>query len=157
MAIAIQTCQCENSPFEMTKSPVHPMSSPIRHIPNTSAITATGVKNAETTNAASCDATNADCNRFATFDVVSTTAVEVRAHAGWRIPPILITVIPSSLLCRCILSARSFGLAGFQLDYVLLLVLDVDAARILNSGGWNCAFLPILEVSPPLCPSDQVR
>ncbi len=83
MASAIQTCQCENSPFEMTKSSVQPTSSPIRHIPNTSAITATGVRNAETANAASCERINADCKRFATFDVVSTTAEEVRAHAGW--------------------------------------------------------------------------
>src|SRR5258708_27177837 len=101
MASGNQTCQCENSPFEMTKSSVQPTSSPRRHIPNTSAITATGVKNAETAKAASCETiavmSNADCNLFATRDVVSTTAEEVRAHAGWRIPPILITVIPGSL------------------------------------------------------------
>lgn len=94
MAIAIQTCQCENSPFEMTKSPVQPMSSPIRHSPKTNAITATGVNKAETASAASCETIAADCNQFATLDVVPTTAEEVRAHAGWRIPPILMTVIP---------------------------------------------------------------
>src|SRR5882762_290321 len=112
MANAIHTCQWENSPFEMTKSSVQPTSMPRRHNPKTRAITATGVKNAETASAASCEAiavvSKADCNLFATLDVVHTTAEEVRAHAGWRIPPILMTVIPSSLLCRCTLNARSF-------------------------------------------------
>src|ERR1700682_5563682 len=65
MDSAIQICQCENRPFEMTKSSVQPMSVPKRHIPKTRAITARGVSKAETACAASRETlavlSKADC------------------------------------------------------------------------------------------------
>src|SRR6266404_2467118 len=49
------------------------------------------------------------------------------------------------------------NLLAHTLDYVLPLDLDVEASRILNSGEWDCAILPNLELPPAFCRSDPVR